>query len=293
MSILEELKQNYKNGTILIKLIYINIGVFLIVSCINLFYFWFTGNKLDYFFNYWLAFPSNYNDIVYRPWTFITYMFMHAGIWHILFNLLWLFWFGQIFLQYLDQKKLLRVYLIGGIFGALAYTISYNTLPAFEYFRSVSIPLLGASAAITAVVIAISVIAPDFTINLLFFGNVKLKYIAIVSLIIDAIIIPYNNAGGYISHLGGALFGFLFAVRYRKGKDLTKGLGYILDFISGVFRTGNKMKVTYKRPVSDYDYNRQKIDKQKEIDRILDKIAKGGYESLSKEEKDFLFSSSQ
>jgi membrane associated rhomboid family serine protease len=293
MGIVDEIKQNFKQGNNLIKLIYINIGVFVIVNCINLFYFLFTGKKLDDIFYYLLAIPSNYSDIIYRPWTILTYMFMHVNIWHILFNLLWLFWFGQIFLQYLDQKKLLAVYLLGGFCGAIIYVISYNLLPAFEFFRSASIPLLGASAAIMAIVIAISTFAPNYSLNLLFFGVVKLKYIAIVTLIIDAISIPNNNAGGYISHLGGALFGYIFAIQYKKGKDLTKGLIIILDGFSSIFKFKRKMKVTYQKPFSDFEYNKQKIDNQKEMDRILDKIAKGGYESLTKEEKDFLFRSSK
>jgi membrane associated rhomboid family serine protease len=293
MGIINELKQNYKNGTILIKLIYINIGVFVVVKGISLFYFLFTGNKSDDFFYYWLAVPSNYRELISHPWSIVTYMFMHADIWHILFNLLWLFWFGQIFLQYIDQKKMLQVYLLGGFCGAVFYAVSYHFFPAFEFLRSQSIPLVGASAAIMAIVIAVAAIVPDYSMNLMFIGPVKLKYLAMVTLVIDAVSIPNNNAGGYISHMGGALFGYLFAIRYKNGKDITKGFGIFLESFFSLFKFKKKMKVTYKKPFDDFEYNKQKIDKQKEIDRILDKIAKGGYESLTKEEKDFLFRSSQ
>lgn len=290
MGIIDELKQNFKQGNYLIKLIFINIGIFVFVKLINLIFYLFTKVYLDEFFTYWLAFPSGFNNIITKPWTIITYMFMHASIWHLIFNLLWLYWFGQIFFQYLDQKKFLSVYLLGGIIGALAFAVVYNLFPAFSSLAQYS-SLVGASAAIMAIVIAISAIVPDYSLNLLFFGPVKLKYIAIITIVIDVISIPYSNAGGYISHIGGAVWGYVFAMQYKKGHDISKGFSKFIDFIFTIFKPKKRMKVTYKKPVDDYDYNKQKADDQKEIDRILDKIAKGGYESLSKKEKDFLFRS--
>jgi membrane associated rhomboid family serine protease len=292
MGIIDDLKRNFKESSVLIRLIYINTAVFIFINVFNLFVYLFTKSTLDNVFNYYLAYPSNVIVFFHKPWTIITYMFIHADIWHILFNLLWLYWFGQIFLQYLSQKQLLGLYILGGIAGALLYSLAYNLFPAFNLERFGS-TMVGASAAIMAIVIAIAAIAPNYTLNLLLLGPVKLKYIAIFTIIIDAISIQNSNAGGHISHLGGALMGYMFAVRYKKGKDITLGLSKFLDFIGAFFKPKPKMKVSYKRP-SDYkEYNKVKIDEQKEIDRILDKIAKGGYNSLSKEEKDFLFRSSK
>lgn len=288
MGIVDDLKNNFKQGSIVLKLIYINVSVFVVLNLANLLYFLFTKGSLEPYFEYFLAYPSNIVNFLYKPWTIITYMFMHGGIFHILFNLLWLYWFGQIFLQYLNQRQLLSVYILGGFSGALLYTLAYNLLPAFDLERFGS-TMVGASAAIMAVVIGISAIVPDYRINLLFLGPVRLKYIAIFTIIIDVISIQYSNAGGHIAHLGGAVFGYVFAIRWHRGKDISAGFSNFLDKFFSLFRRRKKMKVTYKKPANDFDYNKSKADQQKEIDRILDKIAKGGYQSLSKDEKDFLF----
>lgn len=292
MGILDDLKANFRQGNVLIRLIYINVGLFILFSLTSSVLMIFKLPTLEGITSYLFAFPSNIHVLVYKPWTIITYMFMHADIWHILFNMLWLYWFGQIFLQYLSHKQLLSVYLLGGFSGAALYFLAYNLLPAFDIARWGS-EMVGASAAIMAIVISISLIMPNYAINLLFFGAVKLKYIAIFSIVIDAISIQSGNAGGHIAHLGGAFFGYLFALRYHKGKDITKSFSNFLDKFFGLFKSRKRMKVSYKRPVDDLDYNKSKVDKQKEIDRILDKIAKGGYESLSKSEKDFLFKASK
>ena len=290
MNIVDELKQNFKKGNNLIRLIFINVGVFLIVSLINLVYW--LGTRSDINFSF-LIFPSDIHLFLFKPWTIITYMFMHADIWHILFNLLFFYWFGQIFLQYLDQKKLLTVYLLGGFSGAIFYSLVYSIFPAFELENHLGSSLLGASAAIMAVTIAITTIVPNFSVNMIFIGPVKLKYIALFVIALDLISIQTSNAGGHISHIGGALFGYIYGIRYLKGHDFTIGFTKFLDGFLSLFKPRKRMKVTYKKPVDDYEYNRSKVEEQKEIDRILDKIAKGGYESLSKNEKDFLFKSSK
>jgi hypothetical protein len=202
--------------------------------------------------------------------------------------MLWLFWFGKIFLEYLPAKKLLSVYLLGGLSGAFLYIIAYNFLPVF----SAVLPqahALGASAAVLAVVTAIAFYMPNFTLNLLFIGPVKLKYIALFSIVLDLINIPHGNAGGHIAHLGGALYGYLFIVQYKKGRDISKGYDSIIDSVAKLFKPRKRMKVTYKRTADEYEYNKTKIENQKEIDRILEKISKGGYESLTKAEKEVLF----
>jgi len=308
MDVILEIKKHYKNGGIIFRLIFINVAVFILINLIALIFFLFSiGNTEKFTFIDWLAVPADMHLLLFRPWTLITYMFLHQDFLHILFNMLWLFWFGRIFLEYLDPKKLLSVYLLGGISGAALYIASYNLFPVFEPMIAGSIAL-GASASVYAIVVGISAFAPDYSIGLLFLGRVKLKYIAIFVVVLDLLSIPKGNAGGHIAHLGGALFGVLFAIRLKKGNDITKGFSSLLDSFQSMFKSSPKMKVTSnkyaktqkptsdsqsKKTQSDKEYNKKKAINQAEIDRILDKISKNGYESLTKEEKDTLFDMSK
>jgi membrane associated rhomboid family serine protease len=304
MDILNEIRKKYKFGNIVLKLIFINVGVFIIVNLFELFLFLFSlSGKLPFTLSDYLAVPADLHTLLYRPWTVITYMFLHYDFLHILFNMIWLFWFGRIFLEYLEPKRLLSVYLVGGISGAALYIITFNLLPAFEEYVAGSYAL-GASASVYAIVIAISAFAPDYSIGLLFIGRVKLKYIALFVVLLDILSIAKGNAGGHIAHLGGAMFGFLFAFRLKKGKDITKGFSATMDFLFGILKPKPKMKVSsnkyktsqkpgsgnnFSKAASDLEYNKKKVAEQAEIDRILDKISKFGYDSLSKEEKNTLF----
>lgn len=295
MNIIEDLKQQYKQGTALIKLIFINVAVFVLVHLIGLFIFFFTGSSGASLVVNWLALPSELSQLIFQPWTFISYMFLHQGLMHLLFNMLVLYFGGQIFLQFLDEKKLVATYLLGGFAGSLIYIITFNIFPVFNQLAPASI-LLGASASVIAVLIAAATYVPNFTVRLLFLGNVRLKYIAIFYLVLDVISIPQNNAGGHISHLGGALFGFLFITQLKKGKDITLGFSKWLNYFKLLFSSKKNMRVVYKKPgktKTDEEYNTQKILHQKKIDAILDKIAKSGYDSLSKDEKAFLFDASK
>lgn len=283
MTIWDEIKSSFRLGSNLTRLIYINLGVFLLFGLLRVFLFllaspsgWITG---------FMAVPANLQSLLVRPWTIVTYMFYHEGFLHILFNLLWLYWFGQLFLQFFAQRQLTWVYLLGGISGALLYILAFNLLPPFKGYAEVSLAL-GASASVLAVVIAVATLQPNFTVYLLFLGAVRLKYLALATVFIDIISIPVSNAGGHIAHLGGALFGFLYVVALRSGTDLAKPF-YSISSIR--FPKRNRMKVTYRSHNPDYDYNYRKAQKQKQIDDILDKIARSGYDSLTKEEKDILF----
>jgi len=300
MDIIKELKKRYKSGSIVFKLIFINVAAFIVVGILNLFsLFGVPGLATER----WLAVPADLESLLYKPWTLITYMFLHYDFLHILFNMLWLFWFGQLFMQFIIPKRMLSVYLLGGISGAILYIVAFNLIPAFQPAVPLSIAL-GASASVYAVVVAVCAYAPEHSIGLIFIGRVKLKYIAIVVVVIDLLSISESNAGGHIAHLGGALFGFLFALRLKKGKDITKGFAATMDYLVSLFKRQPKMKVTSnkyrksKRPssgassakaASDMEYNKTKKASQAEIDRILDKISKKGYESLTKAEKDTLF----
>lgn len=287
MDIRKEIKNSFKKGDVITKLIYINVAVFILVNLFDVFFMLFNVRSSFSLVN-WLAVPDNLGELAYKPWSIITYMFLHKGFMHILFNLLWLFWLGRIFLAYFDPKKLLGVYLLGGLSGAVLYIFAFNVLPALQIYDSQA---LGASASVMAIVIAVSVFKPNYTINLLFIGPVKLIYLALVMLILDIIGMGGSNAGGHIAHLGGAVFGYFFASEYKKGHDITKGFNRFMDKLFALFKPKKKFKITYKRqkPTCDMDYNLRKKDNQAEIDRILDKISKSGYGSLTKKEKETLF----
>jgi hypothetical protein len=219
-------------------------------------------------------------------------MFLHKDIWHILFNMLWLYWFGTIFLQYLDQKKLVSVYLLGGISGAVLYILSFNIFPAFAGVVGESVAI-GASASVMAVVIAIAAYVPDYTVQLLLIGRVKIKYMALAIFVLTSFMDFSVNSGGKLAHIGGAIFGYFYTLNIRQGRDIGRVINRALDFLVTLFKPRKKMKVTYKKPSTEYDYNAMKSEHQARINTILDKISKGGYDSLTKEEKETLFKESQ
>lgn len=293
MDIWEQIKRDFKLGSNLTKLIYANIAVFILIKIIYIFLFLFkiSDNSL---LIYWLSLPSDFDKFLERPWSILTYQFLHEGFLHIFFNMLWLYWFGKIFLEYLSQKKLISTYIFGGIFGGLFYILAFNIFPAFEPIKANSIAL-GASASILAIVTAISFYVPNYTIRLMFIGNIKLKYIALFTILLDVLSVAGENSGGHIAHLGGAFFGIIISTQLKQGKK-TNIFDSILLYIKNIFTKKPKLKVEYnnkKPPKNDYDYNKQKADRQKEIDIILDKISKSGYNSLSKKEKEILFSASR
>ncbi|MGQ8338150.1 rhomboid family intramembrane serine protease [Sunxiuqinia sp. A32] len=286
MSILDEIKESFRKGSVLTRLIYVNLGVFLFVRIANVFFFLLNQ---DFSLLNWLALPADIHALAAKPWTLITYMFLHFGFLHILFNLLWLYWLGKIFLFYFDERKLLGVYLLGGIFGGLFFLGAYNLFPAFTDVIAFS-QLMGASASIIAIVIAVSVWAPNHTINLLFIGPIKLKYVALISLFMYVIGISSSNAGGNLAHLGGAFWGLVYALQYRKGKDMSKGINKLIDSLAKLFKPKQRIQVSYKNTnADDIEYNRKKNIQQEEINQVLEKISKSGYDSLTKEEKELLF----
>ena len=291
MNIGDEIKQSFKQGNSLTRLIYINLAVFLLIKFVEIFAFLFNSPEIPNIVISWLALPADLSQLITRPWTVFTYMFLHEGFLHILFNMLWLFWFGKIFLEYLDSKKLVGIYLLGGLSGAFLFILSYNVFPAYKLVVNQAI-LLGASASILAIVVAISFYVPNYTINLLLIGRVKLKYVAGATVLLSVLNVASSNSGGNIAHLGGALYGYLFISQYLKGKDIVKAYTDIFDSFLGFFKPHKKMKVTYKKSKTDMEYNAEKSHKQDEINKILEKISKSGYDSLSKKEKEILFNMS-
>lgn len=288
MNIIDELKDSFRQGSILTKFIYLNIGVFVAVKIVQIFLYLFNTPDNTMNFLKWLAVSADLSEVIRKPWTVITYMFLHENFIHILFNLLWFYWFGKIFLEYFEQKKLAGVYILGGLAGAVLYILSFNIFPVFESIMHNSLAL-GASASVMAIVIAISFYVPDHTVHMMFFGQIKIKYLAIAVFLLTSVFDFSTNTGGKIAHIGGAFLGYLFTYQYRNGKDITRGVNRFTDAVVSYLKPRKKMKVTYKRPKTDMEFNRERVEKQKEIDGILDKISKGGYESLTKKEKEILF----
>jgi len=301
MSIWDEIKGSFRNGTALTRLMYINAAIFILIKIIEVIGVLVASPELATTVISFLSVPAYIDTLLTKPWTPLTYMFTHQRFIHLLFNLLWLWWFGKIFLAYLSQRKLVSLYIMGGLAGALLYIAVFNIFPAFADTVHVSIAL-GASASVMALVIATAVYLPEMELHLLFFGRVKLKYLALITFLITSVFDFSVNTGGKIAHIGGALMGLAYGYGLKNGKDIGAWINSILDFFVNLFRPGKKMKVTYKKSKTafdarqtktDYDYNRVKAERQKAVDYILDKISKGGYDSLTREEKEILFSESQ
>lgn len=241
----------------------------------------------------WIAVPASIPNLITKPWTLITYMFVQEGFWHLFFNMIWLFWFGKIFMEFMPGKKIYTLYFIGGIAGALTYILAYNTFPVFRNTIELS-TTIGASASVLAITIATAVLVPDYSVLLLFLGQIKIKYIALFMVILDVLMIRSGNAGGHFAHIGGAVSGALFILFIRKDVAQRFGLKGFQTFFSGLFQRKKLHKVHTKgRPLTDEEYNRRKVMKQQNIDHILDKISRSGYASLSAEEKEILFNSSK
>lgn len=286
MTIRDEIKASFRRGSIITRLIYVNLTVFLIFRIIYVVLF-LTGIKfpLIQFFEI----PGSFGMLAHQPWSLITYMFLHFDFIHIIFNLLALYWFGRIFLNYYDQKQLLALYLIGGLAGGFFYALAYSIIPVFNQSGVVSY-MMGASASIIAILMAGAFTDPNRKINLFLIASVPLKYLALAMIILYIIGISTSNAGGNISHLGGVIAGYGFAFFIRRGKDITSGISKIIDWIADLFKPREKIHVVHKKPTrDDYEYNRQRAADHEELNRILDKIAEHGYENLTKHEKETLF----
>ncbi len=257
--------------------VFVGLGVLSLVSVLG-----FTDVSLSGYVLPWIQLPASVLDWLYKPWTLGTYMFTQQGLFHLVFNMLWLFWLGIIFLDFLKNRQFTFVYLAGGVAGGVLYLLVYNLIPVFrdEAFRTV---MIGSSASVSAVVFATATLLPDYSIRMLFFGNVKLKYLALAFIVIDVLAIAGLNAGGSIAHIGGALFGFVYIRRLQNGQDWSRILG------RREHQRRTLRVVRNERPVNEEPL----VPNQEVIDRILDKISQSGYESLTKAEKEALFKASK
>jgi membrane associated rhomboid family serine protease len=272
-----------QSGSRINLLIGINVAVFLLINVPAVLLRLMGNDALANFAHDYLALPAYLPTLATRFWTPVTYMFMHADIFHILFNMLWLFWMGQIFEEYLGNKRLVNLYLFGGLAGAALYILAFNVFPLFANSLPFSY-VVGASASVMAIVVATATLLPNYTVYMMFLGPVKLKWIATFYVVIDFLSITGPNAGGEIAHLGGALLGFIYIKQLNRGNDIGNS-------VSGMFNQRPKVKVamqnkTYQQPGTS-------VPRQEEIDHILDKISQSGYDSLNKHEKEVLFRASK
>jgi len=231
---------------------------------------------------FYLALPADIAQLAARPWTAFTTMFLHASFWHFLLNMLMLYFSGVIFLTALNNRKLWISYIAGGLAGSFAFVAAYNFFPAFENILSISYAI-GASAAVMAVLFTIAAYAPNMSLRPFLFGQIQLKYLALIFVLIDVLSITAANPGGHIAHLGGALFGITYGLLLRQNFRIN---------LSSYFKRKPRMKKKVNnnfRPETDDEYRNRRAADNKRVDAILDKISKGGYDSITKEEKDFLF----
>ena len=301
MAFIDDIKRTYNQGSMLIRLILINVGVFVLLHVLVL---------CGMLFNVpaeqmlrWIELPSDLPQLLRQPWTAVTYMFAHYGLLHILFNMLWLYWLGRIFMEFFSPKQLTGVYLLGGWGGALLFLLAYNLLPRFSM---VSGFLIGASAAVIAIVVATAVYAPNYKIGLLFFGEVSLKWVAIVTVAIDLVSMEGGDMGASVAHIGGALVGALFALRIKRGRDITRPLNAAIDALVGLFngRSFKRQHIQWKKrgTAATQAGGGQQPPRgerpadtvsEEELDTILGKIKVAGYDALTDEEKDKLFKASR
>ena len=306
-SIWEDIKREYNYGNMVTRIIIVNVGVFIFVNLLWVFLRIFSGWETPGFYTAFLQFfeiSSDWFHNLTHPWVVITHMFLHEGFWHILWNMLFMYWFGRIVGDFIGNQRVLPLYLLGGLVGGFVYFLSVNLLP---YGGGGVSYALGASAAVNAFVVAAAVISPDYEMRLLLLGNIKLKYIAAALILLDLIGMAGNiNTGGHFAHLGGAAFGWIFVQQLRRGTDWSIPVNQALDTLNHlykeltaklkgksrprprvVYRNTEKERSSFKRGnrrSDDYD-----MSYQERLDAILDKIKQSGYDSLTQEEKEFLF----
>lgn len=288
----------------LYKILAINILVFFVMVVVRVFFTFSGAGSLYEGIRGYLMMPADLSVYIVQPWSILTYMFFHEGLFHILFNMLFLYWFGLLVDQYLGSRKLANLYILGGIAGAVLYVVMYNISPHFSEVLPFA-KMLGASAGVYAVVVGAATLAPNTTFHLLLLGPVKIKYIAIFYVVIAFVNAAGSNAGGELAHLGGAAMGYFYITQLRKGKDWGRAVQAIGIFFEKLLEKKPKVRVSYRRKKSYTTAENYKSEKanakptsssstsgapsQEEIDLILDKIAEKGYDGLSKEEKRKLF----
>jgi membrane associated rhomboid family serine protease len=285
MGVWQKLSYRYQFLNAAERLIVLNVLCFVVPFLLNTLLFLFQASHLN-FLN-WLHLSADLSIWITRPWTLVSYSFLHAGFFHLFWNMLLLYYAGMFFLNLFKPTTFYNVYFLGVLSGGIVFLLSYALFPVFKGMYP---PLVGASAGVMAVFIFISTYTPDQEIRLLFF-NVKLKYLAIAFVLLDLIQIPYGNAGGHLAHIGGAALGFAYAKQLQEGRDIGAPFAKVLQRIKKWFQPASNLKTVYRsqsKSTSSSSVKRTSSEQQR-IDDILDKISASGYDSLSKEEKDILF----
>ena len=253
---------------ILEKIIFLNIAIYLAPFLINTILFLFNIKNIDLL--KWFTIDADFGQLIFKPWSIITYGFLHGSFSHIFWNMIILYYFGKILNNLFGDKLLKKLYLSGIVAGGLTYVISYNVFPVFRGVESV---MIGASAGVMSVLFYLASYSPQMGIRIFFF-DIKIIYIALFLFFYDIIQIPLNNSGGHIAHIGGAIWGYYYCISNYKGKDFTQS-------IFNIFKTTKKKNTKASQNNNNFD--------QKKIDSILDKISDSGYDSLTKKEKEYLF----
>lgn len=295
MGIIDDIKMEYRIGGVVQRLIFWNVGLFIIpliiFSLLRLggvalpAFDWTIGGTGN-----WFSISSNPADLLWKPWSVFTYAFLHNDFLHLFFNMLWLFFVGRLFLTFFTQKQFFGLYVLASVFAGLVFIGSYQVIPILQ--GSVA-PMVGASGAIMAILVATAVYAPQYQVRLMLIGTVRLWHIAGVFIVLDLIDVSVSNSGGHIAHLSGALFGFTYIKLLQNGTDLSKAVSVIIDFFANLFksRKSTPFKKVYRNPAPQQTSTASKPVRdltQRQIDEILDKISRSGYESLTNAEREFL-----
>lgn len=293
MGTFDKFRQHLRTQPIHIQLLYANVLVYVLLRLVSVGFLLF--NRDGSFAYNVLTLPADLLRFLSRPWSIVTYMFLHADLLHLLFNMLWLYWFGTLFLHTFSARHLRGVYLLGGLSGGLLFLLCFQVFP---YFRALQygVYLVGASASVLAIVVATAVRMPHYRVRLLLLGDIPIAYIATFVVITDLLLITSNNGGGHIAHIGGALAGWWFAASLTKGNDRTKWINRTLDFFilpRAPRRKKNKnhMRMNPNKP-SETSKRKTTPTREQQIDLILEKLKKSGYESLNADEKKQLFDES-
>lgn len=288
-TVAKDIKNEFESGSVLTRIIIVNLAIFVLSLLVIIFFQGKSGIEQ------WFGLSPKAGVFLLRPWSIISHMFLHVGFWHFFWNMLLLYWFGNLLKDFSGDRGILNIYLLGGLGGAALYVLSFNIFP--------SLPLntfaYGASAAVMAIIFSLATFRPDYQVNLLLIGPVKIKFIALFLLLLDlATIAGQHNTGGHIAHIGGAVTGWLYTFYLGKGVDIGKPIDSVVNTFSGWY---NKMFKTQKGPTLVYKDPeiKKKVRKGKEkfkdgteqevVDKLLEKIKRTGYDSLSDEEKEFLF----
>lgn len=294
MSIIRTIRDQFQHGDSVLRLLLINIAIFILIAIYQLILFLTESLPPDVLGeSLGLAANSSWKVMICRPWTIVTHMFAHVNFGHFLFNMIALYALGNMFVSILGPRRLLPLYLMGGFSGYILFAVVYSLSDVLG--NNEAHEVLGASAAVMSIVVAIAVIRPLQKIFLFGIVQLELRWLALILVLLDLASIKGGvNSGGHIGHLGGAIFGFIYGTRFNKGSDMGKWINQILEKFKGLF-SKRKMNVTHNhaRPKSDEQFNIEKKQRQQQIDNILDKISRSGYDSLSKAEKEFLFKHSE